>query len=249
MRLYFSLAPMQRTLRLIPLKLIPHSDRTAILAAYCRELGRVSFAVNSGAGPAAARRRALLMPLNPIEVVSSARPGRELLTMREPRALMPLHQIISSPERSAVALFMAEVLERVLRQSDPEPLMFDFIFDAISRLNDPQTAPANFHLCFLIRLADMLGIAPDPADFRPGMTFDLADGIFRLSAPLHGKNLSAADSAIAAKLLRINWLNQSAYRLSRTDRNQILAQILAYYSLHLTDLSTLRSPAILHSLF
>lgn len=240
---------MQRTIRIIPLKLIPHSDRTAILAAYSRELGRVSFAVNSGAGPAAARRRALLMPLNPIEVVSSARPGRELLSMREPRALMPLHQIISSPERSAVALFMAEVLERVLRQSDPEPLIFDFIIDAISRLNSPQTAPANFHLCFMVRLAEMLGIAPDPADFRQGMIFDMADGIFRLSAPLHGQSLSAADSAIAARVLRISWQNQALFRLDRNARNLILSKILDYYSLHLTDLSNLRSPSILHSIF
>ncbi|MBD5372048.1 MAG: hypothetical protein HDR75_01700 [Bacteroides sp.] len=240
---------MHSTIRIIPLKLIPHSDRTAILAAYSRELGRVSFAVNSGAGAAAARRRALLMPLNPLEVVSSARPGRDLLTMREPRALMPLHQIISSPERSAVALFIAEVLERVLRQSEPEPLLFDFIIDAISRLNSPLTPPANFHLCFMIRLAEMLGIAPDPFDFRPGMVFDMADGIFRLSAPLHGRNLSAADSAIAASILRMTWQNQAAFRLDRNARNQILEKILDYYSLHLTDLSTLRSPSILHSLF
>ncbi|MDE6534620.1 MAG: DNA repair protein RecO [Muribaculaceae bacterium] len=240
---------MHKTIRIIPLKLVPHSDRTAILAAYSRELGRVSFAVNAGSGPAAARRRALLMPLNPIEVVSSARPGRELLTMREPRALMPLHQIISSPERSAVALFMAEVLERVLRQSDPEPLIFDFIIDAISRLNDLRTAPANFHLCFMIRLANMLGIAPDPTDFHPGMIFDMADGIFRLSAPLHGRSLSAADSAVAARLFKMTWQNQHAFSLNRAQRNQILSLILDYYSLHLTDLSNLRSPSILHSLF
>ncbi len=240
---------MQKTLKILPLRLTPHSDRTSILNAYSREMGRVAFAVPSGKGAGAARRRALLMPLNPVEVVASSRPGTELMTFREPRALMPLHWVMSSPERSAVALFMAEVIERVLRQSESEPLMFDFLFDAVSRLNHPDTPAANFHLCFMIHLAGMLGIAPDHKDYHPGMVFDMADGIFRLTMPLHGRALSAADSKAAATFMRMTWENQAAFRLDRRRRNDILDLILDYYTLHLADLSTLRSPAILRTLF
>lgn len=241
---------MQKTLKILPLRLISHSDRTSILNAYSREMGRVSFAVASGSGAGAARRRALLMPLNPVEVVASVRGGSELMTFREPRALMPLHIIMSSPVRSAVALFMAEVLERVLRQAESEPLLFDFLIDAISRLNSEETAPANFHLCFMIRLASMLGIAPDCSEYVPGMVFDMTGGIFRASMPVgNSRVLSAADSAVAERFLRMNWDNQAAYRLDRNRRNEVLEFILDYYSLHLADLSALRSPAILHSLF
>lgn len=209
----------------------------------------MAFAVPSGKGAGAARRRALLMPLNPVEVVASSRPGSELMTFREPRALMPLHLVMSSPERASVALFIAEVLERVLRQSEPEPLMFDFLIDAVGRLNDAITSPANFHLCFMIRMAEMLGIAPDPKDYRQGMVFDMVDGIFRLTMPLHGRALSAADSHVAATFMRMTWENQSAFRLDRRRRNDILDHILDYYSIHIADLSTLRSPAILRTLF
>ena len=240
---------MQKTLKILPLRLTPHSDRTSILNAYSREMGRVAFAVASGKGAGAARRRALLMPLNPVEVVASSRPGSELMTFREPRALMPLHLVMSSPERASVALFMVEVLERVLRQSEPEPLIFDFLLDAVGRLNDAATQPANFHLCFLIRMAEMLGIAPDPKDYQPGMVFDMADGIFRLTMPLHGRALSAADSRAAATFMRMTWDNQGAFRLDRRRRNDILERILEYYSIHIADLSTLRSPAILRTLF
>lgn len=239
---------MTSTLHIIPLRLTPHSDRTSILTAYSREMGRVGFAVTAGAGPGAARRRALLMPLNPVECVASGRPGRDLLTMREPRALMPLHSIMSSPSRTAQALFIAEVLERLLRQSESEPALFDFIIDAIGRLNDSAIASANFHLTFMVRLGLMLGIAPDVTDYRPGMLFDLLDGQFRLSAPLHGQYLSTADSAAAARLLRINWQNMHAFRMSHTDRNRILDGIIRYYSLHLADLSSLKSLPILRTL-
>lgn len=240
---------MQKTLKILPLRLTPHSDRTSILNAYSREMGRVAFAVASGSGAGAARRRALLMPLNPVEVVASVRSGSELMTFREPRALMPLHGIMSSPERSAVALFIAEVLERVLRQSEPEPTVFDFLVDSVGRLNNPEVAAANFHLCFLVRLAAMLGIAPDPTDYRRGMVFDMVDGVFRLSMPLHGRALSASDSGVAALFMRMTWENQAAFRLDRRRRNEILERILDYYSLHLADMTTLRSPSILRSLF
>lgn len=240
---------MQKTLKILPLRLIAHSDRTSILVAYSRELGRVSFAVTAGKGAGAARRRALFMALNPVEVEASSRGAGELLTLREPRALMPIHVIMSSPERSSVALFMAEVLERVLRQSEPDALLFDFLIEAVGRLNDPATAAANFHLCFLVRLAGMLGLAPDWRDYRPGMVFDMLDGVFRLSAPLHGKSLGAEQSRLAATIMRMTWENQSAYRFDRHGRNRVLDLLLDYYSLHLTDLSTLRSPAVLRALF
>lgn len=240
---------MQKTLKILPLRLTAHSDRTSILSAYSRELGRVSFAVSSGSGAGAARRRALLMPLNPVEVVASSRAGSELMTFREPRALMPLHEIMASAERSAVLLFMAEVVERILRQSESEPLLFDFIVDAVRRLNQAETSVANFHLCFLIRMAGMLGIAPDGGEFQEGMIFDMTEGVFRVSMPLRGRALSAADSRVAAMFMRMDWENQSAFRLDRGRRNEILDRILEYYSLHLADLSTLRSPGILRALF
>lgn len=241
---------MSQVLHILPLRMTPHSDRTAILNAYSRELGRVAFAVNSGSGAGAARRRALLMALNPVECVAGQRgAGRELLTMREPRAMMPLHVVMGSPERGAVALFMAEVLERVLRQSEADPLLFDFLFDAVGRLNDPAVAPANFHLCFLMRLAVMLGIAPDGGSYRRGMVFDLQDGVFRLSAPLRGRWLSAADSERAAMMLRMNWGNMSGFRFDHGARNRCLDVILDYYSIHLADMSSLKSPQVLKMLF
>lgn len=239
---------MNKTLRIIPLRLTPHTDRTAILQAYSREAGAVSFAVPAGSGPAAARRRALLQPLTPLEVEASIRPGRDIHTFREPRALMALHGILTDPSRRAVAMFLAEALQTILRQSEADPLIFDYIIGAIGLLNDAQTPVANFHLTFLTGLATVLGIAPDPTDYRPGMLFDMLDGRFRQSAALHGHTLSAAESAAAARLLRINWENMGRYRMTGAERAAVLDRILEYYTLHYANLTAMKSPAVLHSL-
>lgn len=231
-----------QTLHIIPLRLTPHSDRTSILQTYSREMGAVSFAVG-------AKRRALFQPLTPLEVEASVRPGRELHTFREPRVMVYMHTLLSDPERSAVAMFLAEALQTILRQGEADPNTYDYIVEAVSQLNDPAVKPANFHLTFLIRLSVLLGIAPDTAGYRRGMVFDMIDGIFRESAPLHGHYLTPQASAAAATLLRLNWRNMSRLRMAGAVRAEALERILEYYTLHYANLSGMKSPAVLRSLF
>ncbi len=239
---------MNQTLHILPLRLVQHSDRTSILSAYSRQLGSLTFAVPAGPGAGAARRRALLMPLNPLEVEAAIRPDKEVHTFRSPRALMPLHGVLTSPVRTSVAMFMAEALQIILRQSEGDPLLYDYIVDAMERLNDPLTPIANFPLAFLTGLASVLGIAPDAANYRKGRIFDMIDACFRTGMPLHGRALSVAESEAAAKLMRISWRNMARYRFTRRERAEALDHILEYYTLHYANLTNLHSPEIFRAL-
>jgi DNA repair protein RecO (recombination protein O) len=51
------------------------------------------------------------------------------------------------------------------------------------------------------------------------------------------------------KLLRMNFANLHLYRFSRGERNIILDRIITYYSIHLSGMGQLSSPAVLHALF
>ncbi len=239
---------MKRTLNILPLKLTAHTDRVSILNAYSRELGSVAFVVSAGSGPAAARRRALLMPLNPLEIQTTVRPGHELLTFGEPRALMPLHHVLASPARASLTMFLAEALAPIVRQGEADKILFDYILDAMERLNDPQTPVANFHLCFLAGMTSLLGIEPDATEYRPGMLFDMLDARFRQTAALHGHMLSPTESQGAERLCRITWQNQGHYHYTSEQRARALELILQFYTLHHANLSGLRSPSILHTI-
>ncbi len=240
---------MNRTLHILPLRLTPHSDKTSLLSAFSRELGTISFAVPAGSGRGATRRRALLSILTPLEVEASIRPGREVHTFKEPRALMPLHLVQIDPVRAALAMFLAEALLPILRQNEGDPLVFDYIVDAMRRLNDEATPPANFHIAFLVGLASLLGIAPDAGNFRHGRVFDMIDACFRSSAPLHGRALSPQESLAAERLMRMTWHNMGRYRYSASQRAAALGRVLEYFTLHHANLSSLKSPAVLHTLF
>jgi DNA repair protein RecO (recombination protein O) len=237
----------------IALRTIRYSDRNAILTAYTRQAGRLSFLLPSGTGKVAARLRALLMPLGRFECVADIRPGRDIHPIRDVRGI--IFPPVADPLRSTIALFISDMLTSLLREQMSDPLLFDFIDDALRRLSPDLrgltlhgTALLNFHICFLIRMTRFLGIEPDWATFSDGSLLDMADGIFRRLPPSHRKFLPEGESAAAYKLSRINFRNAHLYHLTRFERNLILDRILLYYQIHYPSVSEPTSLAILRML-
>lgn len=241
---------MKRILHIIVLRTIRHNDRHNIVTAYSLEAGRVSFLVPAGAGREATRRRALLVPLAPVELVASTQAVSDLMTMQDPSPMVTLHSVTSSPVKASITLFVAEVLAMVLREGPPDELLFNYILHSVETLEGlPSSRAANFHISFLISLSRLLGIGPDAGSYRAGMVFDLIDGRFRLTAPMHTRFLSVDRSAVLARLMRMDMTNMHLFRFSRRERNEALDLILEYYSLHYTSLTSLRSLDILRELF
>lgn len=241
---------MKQLVHIIALRSIRHSDRHNILRAYSREMGNVAFAVSAANSCEAVRRRALLMPLGVVECVAVRRPGSDILSMSDARSIFQSMDLRSDPAKNAVALFLAEFLGAVLREGPPDEMLYDFLLHSIGVLDAaPHHAVANFHICFLIALAAHLGISPDFGSYRTGMVFDLIDGCFRSTAPLHGQYLGRMESHSVAMLSRMHYGNMHIFRYSRASRNEVLDGILRYYEMHYTRLRELQSPAVLRELF
>lgn len=241
---------MYKRLDCIALRTVRYSDRNSILTAYAREGGRMSFLLPAGGGKAAARLRALLMPMGRFECVADIRPGRDIHPIRDVRAVVL--PPVCDPLRSTLALFMADIMSALLREPMSDPLLFDFVDNALRRLAREEGAETlrgaallNFHLCFLVRLTRFLGIEPDWATYRPGAVLDLADGIFRALPPAHRRFLPPGESEAAASIGRMSFRNLGLYRLTRFERNTMLDRILLYYQTHFPSLGEPSSLAIL----
>ena len=239
-------------LHLIALRTIRHDDRTSVLTAWSAERGRVGIAMPAGAGREARRRRALTMPLALFEGVCVSRPGRDLLQLRDLRPLSVGVSLRTHPVKGALAMFLAEVLEGVLRASEPDARLSEFLFGAVEALDamESPTAVANFHLWFLRVLASLTGIAPDYGSWRPGSVFDMAEAVFRPVPPLHGRYLPPVQARAVHMLGRLTLINIARLRMSRDTRRAMLDGILDYYALHgMPAAAGSRSLDILKSLF
>lgn len=233
------------------LRIVRHSDRHSILTAYSRQLGRVAFAIPAGQGKEAARRRAILMPLSVVDCVADIRPNSEVHLMHQPQTAHPLAQLRTSPVKTAVAIFLAEVLTITLGEGPSDSNLFDFIEQSILVLDqiDSDRAVANFHIAFLQALGLFLGIAPDVSNYKPGQVFDMIDARFRSSAPNHRHWLSAAQSEDLVKIQRMTYANMHLFNFTRAQRAQTLSTIIGYYALHHPGFSSLKSLEVLYDLF
>lgn len=239
------------SLRCIALRTIKYNDRHCIVSVWSEQMGRVGLLVSAGNGREDRRRRALMMPLGMFECQGSIRPGSDLFKITDVAPLYVPATLTDSPARSAVAMFIAEVIERTLHDSPPDATLTNALFSAAQLLDClPSGADvASFPITFLCHLARLLGIAPDVDQWQRGSFFDMSDGRFRRSAPLDHIALQPAEARIAALVMRSDFRTAGRLPLNRQLRRTILDKLLQYYSIHHCDLTTLRTLPILQSLF
>lgn len=236
-------------LSLICLRLTRHTDSRSILTAYSRELGRIALGVPAGTGRGAARLRALTMPLSLLECETVKSPGREIFPMRQPSPMRITASLHSNPLKQMMAMFVAELADIILRQGGADPTLFDYIAAATVSLDRAsERAAANFHICFLYHLAVTLGIEPDTTTYAPGRIFDLRDGVWRQTAPLHTDSLPPLESEWVARFSRMTFENMGRYRLTNEGRRRALDTLLRYFAIHIAPTSGLKSLEILRSL-
>ena len=228
-----------------------YDDKRAILTAWSAEAGRVAIMIPDGGSREARRRRAMLMPMSLFEGEVDMRPGREILSMRVMRPSAVLPDLSMHPEKSVVAMFLAEVLERILREAAPDPVLTAYIFDAVAALDALPVgrAVANFTIIFLYRLGHFIGITPDVESWRPGYVFDMQAGHFRATPPVRGRWLPPDEAEFLVTLARLDFANAQHVALPLELRRRALRAILDYYTIHHSSLVDLKSLPVVSEIF
>ena len=237
-------------LHCMALHTVRYNDRNNILTAFSLEEGRVSLLVSASASREARRRRAITMPLSFFECVADLRHGHTIANISDVRPSLALLELTSNPIKITVALFVAELLGIVLRETPEDPLLFRYLSYSAAALDSADSREtANFLIHFLYRLGTFLGIEPDTSTYRKGRVFDMIDGTFRDSAPLHRRFLDGADAEAVYMLSRMNWDNYGMFRFNREQRRRVISVIIEYYTVHYTSLSRLNSLDVMREVF
>lgn len=232
----------------IVLHKVRYSDKDSIVYLYSADFGRIAYLM------ANQKKKGLLSPslfqsLSLIEYEAEHKESRSLQRIKEARCLYVLNGILQQPVKNAISLFLAEVLYRILHESERDIELFDFLRQSIEILDLCEKGTANFHLVFLIKLTRLLGFYPNLEEGRPNDYFDLQAGRFCSSMPSHNAWLKPTDALAFTKLLRMDFHNLGVFRFERKERMDILRQMLDYYRIHLGEFPDIKSLEILHELF
>ena len=188
-------------------------DRSIVLHTLSREYGRRSFLVTVGRSTP----MALFLPLSIVqaEVVESPRSS-----LWRSHAFSPVHMLSGlrgSMLKNSIAMFISEVLYRVVHEDAYEDGLYDWCVSQILALDALEGDYANFHLRWLLDLASALGFAPSIEDLMHFVDSDLP----AVRTLLEG-------SFAEAMLLPLNG----------SSRSRISESLLRYFSFHTeTDLN------------
>lgn len=250
----------------IVLHTLKYGDHKVVVELFTRTWGRLSFIVTLPKSAKSPFRKQYFQPMTVLEVECDVRPRVALQKMHDVRLLVPYTTIPLSPAKLSITLFIAEFLYYALRSEQRNEPLFDYITDSMQWLDAAVTHYANFHLTFLMRLSRFLGFYPNmetPSNLpyseerldtphRQGETegvFDLREGLFTTTVPVHQDFLPSAEARMIRLLMRMDYPTMHLFQISQQDRRRILDVLMRYYKLHLPDFPELRSLAVLHQLW
>ena len=238
----------EKTLGIV-LRQIKYGETGLIVHLYTRRWGRIALMVPGARTSSKNRKAYLFQPLTILDLDIYFKPSREMQNLKEVKNHHPFIHISGDPVKSSVAIFLAEILNRALREEEPNEELFDFLESHIQLLDVMDHGVSNFHLYFLLRLSRYLGFQPDMPSGADETWFDLALGTFCDSPPLHGMYLGPELTALMGTFLTVQVSGLGAIAANREQRIALLDGILRYYYHHLEGLGEIKSHKVLHALF
>lgn len=228
---------------------VRYSDAADVVSFYSRDFGRVTYMVYRSKSKKSVSRNALLQPLSILELEVKHLQSREIQRVMEMRRAIPLEHIASDPIKNSLALFMSEVINKVMLHSEQDEGMYLFLEKSICKLDCCTVGVPNFHLVFLVDLLHQLGISPNTEDIELGIYFDLINGRFTHHPPHHGTYLQRDETILLRSVIATHSDALHCLTLSREKRVIALESLLSYFKVQLPDFQKLKSIEVLKNLW
>lgn len=228
---------------------LKYGDTGKIVTVYTEAFGRCTFLLQGIHAKKSSGKANLLQPLFLLEMEVDHRQGRELQRAREIRIKYPYQSVPYDIVKSSQAIFLAELLYKVLREEEARAELFQFLSHSFQLLDLIQGGTANFHLLFLIQLTRYMGFAPINNFGEERQFFDMASGNFTGVRPPHPNYLPPEEGRIMSYIIGCSYENIENIALTSSQRNNFLQRMIDYISLHLGIRLQLKSLEVLHEIF
>ena len=229
---------------------IKYGDSSLITRCYCKQIGLKSFLLKGIlTSKKGSIKKSLFQPLSLITLNINVKndTSESLLFIKEAKVYRPLQNIHLNIKKNTVALFLTEVLIKVMEEEgDPNPPLFSFLEHAILELEEKSFSPV-FHLKFLIDLTRYIGFYPNISNpYDP--CFDMENGCFCLQTDSK-KIIIGKELEVFKTLLGMNFDRNKIISLTSKTKIKLLNLIMDYYGLHMQKFNNIKSLPILHEVF
>lgn len=211
---------------------IKFRESSIITRIFTEEFGIQSYIVNGVRSTKSRTGPALFQPLTLLDLVVYYKENGSIKRISELKCSYPLKQIPFQIQKSAIGIFIAEVLNKTLKEEGPNSELFYFLAQSIISLDQREEEIENFHLKFLVDYSYYLG-------FKPSSTEDILNNGF--------SNPGLSDE----KYFLDEILNkESAFeKVENFTRRKCLEHLLNFYASHIENFGSLNSTKVLREVF
>jgi len=165
--------------------------------------------------------------------------------MRDASCEHQLNGIAGDMAKTAVSIFISELLTRSIPSQMADPELFGYIENAVLNLDSSDDSIAVFPLTFAVGLTQFMGFGPHNNFSESSTYFDLTGGNFCMHPPDHPYYLVPPLSNRFSELLKALSSGEAIIHFDYATRSELLTRILEYFRIHLPSFGELKSVQVL----
>ncbi|BAO75772.1 DNA repair protein RecO [Winogradskyella sp. PG-2] len=231
----------------IVLSKLKYRDYDLIVKCYTQQRGVVSYLLRGVLKSKKGKTKTVyFQALSQLQIDENYKPNQSLHSIKEVKLNYIYKSLHTNIYKSAIVLFLSEVLSNVLKEEEKNEDLFNYIETALQYL-DNENQFSNFHLLFLLKLTRYLGFQPENLNSNYPF-FNLKSGVFEATNngiySISGENLT-----LLKRLLGINFDALSFVKINAKQRQEFLNMLLYYFELHLGGFKKPKSLQVLNDVF
>lgn len=235
------------TTKAIVLSKLKYRDNDLIVKCYTQKDGLVSYLLRGVFKTKKGQAKlAYFQLLSQLEIVTDYKSKRNLQYIKELKINYLYESLHTHVLKSAIVMFLAEVLSSSLQEEEQNDTLFHYIEAALQWL-DAHDSFSNFHLLFLLNLSKHLGFYPDTTN-QDAPYFDLSAGEFQ-SQKSSKYAISGENLMLLKQFLGTSFDALEEVRINSKQRQGFLSLVLLYFELHLGSFKKPKSLQIFNEVF
>ena len=236
----------------IILKAVKYGETSFVVTAFTERFGVQSYMV-SGVRTAkkTGMKAALYQPASLLEAEVYHNEKNTLQRIKESDRSHVFKHVQTDVIQNSIALFMMELLYKLLKQPENNPDLFYFCEDMLIQLDEaPAGVSANMPLFFMLHLSHFFGFRIDDNYSAENHFLDLQEGSFTAEQPKHPYFLDDENALISSEILKMTVPAElDQLKMNRDKRRELLFKYLEYYALHLQDFGQMKTLAVMQEIW
>ncbi|RAW02799.1 DNA repair protein RecO [Pseudochryseolinea flava] len=205
-----------------------YGETSIIVTIFTTLFGIQSYIVNGVRSKSLKSKIALYQPLTLLDLVVYYKENASIKRIKELKCLHPYQTVTSDIRKSSIAMFIAEILNKTVKEESHAQELCDFIITSMIIL-DTHEKTENFHLIFLLKLSRYLGF---------GAQF--------VNEVLGGRFTDEAIEKIIDQLIKADYTDVISMTIAQ--RREILELLVSFYADHVETIGELKSLAVLREI-